>query len=402
MRWNALLLALAACNDAPPGARDDPDGTTALSGWCAVEATFRADCLVCHSASAKLGGLDLETDPHATLVNQPSIGYAATLVVPGDPAGSLLYLKVSGEVAGDLGDIMPPSGDLAASAVEAIRSWIADGADDDCVTDPTVPPNSYHPDGYLSAAVHGLEAKFQVQVCTQCHGLDLTGGAVQRSCDTCHFEATNDWRTHCTFCHGGANDDPSGAPPENIDDSLAPVVFEPHQTHVNTDLRAQLDCTECHAKPVDIFSVGHLFVGDATPGVGEVAFLGVSLGGTWDPAGSGSCSVYCHGAGLAPATVLIGSGPKGCADCHPSMKSSPADWNAMSGRHRVHLEDVGADCASCHPTTRDNTTIADGSLHLDGDPDVTVIGGTVDWNGATCSGLCHSKDHAACTWTTCP
>ena len=77
--------------------------------------------------------------------------------------------------------------------------------------DPT-PEERYHPVGYLEPELHGMDAKLQVEPCLDCHGADLLGGSSERSCDPCHDD---DWRTRCTYCHGGEESE-DGAPPRDI------------------------------------------------------------------------------------------------------------------------------------------------------------------------------------------
>lgn len=85
----------------------------------------------CHGGGS--GGLTLDPeDPgavHAALVNAPSTAAPGqTLVLPGDPDGSYLVMKLEGGSA-VVGDVMPPpSGGLDAGDVAVIRAWIADGA----------------------------------------------------------------------------------------------------------------------------------------------------------------------------------------------------------------------------------------------------------------------------------
>lgn len=102
-------------------------------GYCAVTALFDANCVACHSAGAVTGGLDLETDPRAALVDQPSANYPdRTLVVPGDPDASFLVVKVEGTQDADEGGSMPPGSSLDADSLAILRDWIADGATIDC------------------------------------------------------------------------------------------------------------------------------------------------------------------------------------------------------------------------------------------------------------------------------
>ncbi|HHO52671.1 MAG TPA: hypothetical protein ENK18_17815, partial [Deltaproteobacteria bacterium] len=105
MRSLLLALTLTACSggvDKPgtTGDSGDPTGTPAPSeGWCAVQGVFNANCMQCHSAASALGGLDLETSPYTALVGVTSQAFGRVLVQPGDPADSLLYLKMSGSRA---------------------------------------------------------------------------------------------------------------------------------------------------------------------------------------------------------------------------------------------------------------------------------------------------------------
>jgi hypothetical protein len=127
----ALALLLAACDDTTflTGGAEPVSG----EGWCGVTSIFDGSCnAACHSAAASLGELDLETDPHAALVDVPSTYPGRTLVVPGDPDGSFLMIKLEGTQAAGEGTPMPQSGALSTEALELVRQWIADGATLDC------------------------------------------------------------------------------------------------------------------------------------------------------------------------------------------------------------------------------------------------------------------------------
>lgn len=127
-----IALLLFACDDTtfppPPGG-----GTPTGVGWCGVRETFDAECVTCHSAAAALGGLDLETDPHAAIVGVESAGSPGrTLVVVGDADGSLLFRKLAGTQAGDEGGLMPPTGQVSDAVLDLFRDWIEAGADEVC------------------------------------------------------------------------------------------------------------------------------------------------------------------------------------------------------------------------------------------------------------------------------
>ncbi len=100
-------ITIAALLVTPSSAQDAP----------AIISTY---CLGCHASQVKMGGLALDT--------QEGIdkgGNHGTIVVPGKPEESRLYLMVSGKAKPS----MPADGrSLAAGEIEAIRKWIESGA----------------------------------------------------------------------------------------------------------------------------------------------------------------------------------------------------------------------------------------------------------------------------------
>jgi hypothetical protein len=256
----------------------------------------------------------------------------------------------------------------------------------------------YHPAGFEDPDLHGVQAKQQQDTCTSCHGEDLTGGTSEVSCDSCH---TEDWRTDCTFCHGGTENQ-TGAPPRDISGESTDLSFLAHTAHVTETIHSAWDCTTCHVQPDDILSDGHLFVGDTTAGEAEVDLSGgLSSSGVWD--GGGGCSnLYCHGNGLThDGEMNHTESDLGCGDCHPDINSGKAAWQDMSGQHERHL-DSGATCANCHrKTVSQDQAIVDPELHVDGDLD-TSFSSPLTYNGSTCVGSCHidgvSNSHTSEAW----
>jgi hypothetical protein len=144
---SVVVLALAACGD-----DDDDDGggpaTTATATFTRVRNEVLNNCTGCHqpgrgfpgSSSGAAGGLDLtgsNADVHARLVNvQSPLGRTpATRVAPGNPQGSLLYLKLlitnpQSSPHPTLGGGMPATdpGSLRSEDKELVRRWIQDGA----------------------------------------------------------------------------------------------------------------------------------------------------------------------------------------------------------------------------------------------------------------------------------
>ena len=149
------------------------------------------------------------------------------------------------------------------------------------------------------------------------------------------------WRTNCTFCHGGT-DSQTGAPPRDLRGATArdELAFRAHTEHLSERNHIAWDCNECHVKPVDVLSVGHVF--DDTPGASEVDFSGgLSAGGRYD--GNGGCAnMYCHGNGRTGGAYDHTNARPTCNTCHPS--------NRLGGGHGTHLRE-GVSCEYCHQDT---------------------------------------------------
>ncbi|HNH50704.1 MAG TPA: hypothetical protein PKY30_26960, partial [Myxococcota bacterium] len=279
-----MLFLLLACNNGP--GKDSPvDSSPQVEeqGYCAVLTVLDSECVFCHSAGdSPPGGLNLATDPHAATVGVASVGYPGqTLVVPGDPDNSLLYLKMT-DASGSWGSSMPPSGMLGAAQTDVIRSWIADGASEACDSPDSGGSGTYHPEGWEDPTQHGMAAKLGEDTCVSCHGSDLGGAGTGVSCDDCHEAG---WRTNCTFCHGGT-DNNTGAPPVDIRNGQSNVMTAAHTAHVEGTLHAPFACTECHEERTDVLSPGHFLVGDSSPAVAEVLFTaGLSPAASWNGSG---------------------------------------------------------------------------------------------------------------------
>ncbi len=400
-----VLLSQIACttDKAAPAPTDsvatDSAGTvdtaTTGPGWCAVNALFRAQCNACHSASGHAGGLDLATDPLGAMVGHASSAYAGrTLVVAGDPDASFLVVKLEDTQGAGEGGVMPPRGALPAADIALVRAWIAAGATESCGGgNDTSPPTQYHPDGWAAPTRHGMDAKYQRDTCTTCHGADLTGGSSGVSCDSCHAAG---WRTNCTFCHGGTETS-GGAPPRDIDNLGTSLAFGPHTTHVTGTDHHAYTCTECHLTPASATSPGHFIVGDSTPGVAEVFMAdGLSSAGRY---ATGSCSnLYCHGNGRTGSGAVASTATVSCGSCHGVHASGESAWSRMSGEHHKHVNDANLTCDTCHGTVVDNhDRIVGADLHVNGTKEVVLPAG-ITWSGSTCTGTCHGENHRARHW----
>ncbi|MCB9683153.1 MAG: hypothetical protein H6733_16935 [Alphaproteobacteria bacterium] len=263
-----------------------------------------------------------------------------------------------------------------------------------------------HPPGYDAPDVHGLDANLQRTDCRTCHGADLTGGPHAPGCDSCHsLNGHPDWRTDCTFCHGGSGGDTTGAPPQDIDNTVTTqlLAFMAHRIHLDPTRHATYTCGTCHGVATDLYTQapadpGHIF--DGTPGRSEVAFTGIATGGAW-VAGTSTCTnQYCHGNGQNTVSIADGTTSLSCHNsCHADRTSTSDAWQRMSGNHKHHLEQ-GYACAECHADVTDSSqTIIGPALHVDGDPDIAFLNTNVTLNAnGTCSGTCHGERHQNERW----
>ena len=128
-RLSALALGLSiAC--APEG--DDPEVVPPTFTELR-ERVLTPSCVfaACHKGASPAGGLGLEGDAHAALVDAPSTALPdRTLVVPGVPEDSYLLEKLESSMPG-AGDPMPPTASLSEERLDLVRSWIEAGARED-------------------------------------------------------------------------------------------------------------------------------------------------------------------------------------------------------------------------------------------------------------------------------
>ena len=139
----SLLLAAPACG---PGGEGSPDGGN--DGGVTYEPTYESisqnilkGCAAsksCHAADNLIQEIVLDpATAYDTMLNDPTKDLPNwNYVVPGDPAASYLYLKLTGdfeqacaqEGVTDCGERMPLNGQLPQAAIDAVREWIASGA----------------------------------------------------------------------------------------------------------------------------------------------------------------------------------------------------------------------------------------------------------------------------------
>ena len=136
MRALAVAILVAGC-----GADEaTPDAIPLEPTFASIRANIlQPRCaLPCHSDIEPPAGLDMETDPYAALVNVPAAGQMCEAsgldrIEPGDPAASLLYLKITAkrdDVDPVCGEGMPQGArpSLSDQEIAVIEQWILAGA----------------------------------------------------------------------------------------------------------------------------------------------------------------------------------------------------------------------------------------------------------------------------------
>jgi predicted CxxxxCH...CXXCH cytochrome family protein len=247
---------------------------------------------------------------------------------------------------------------------------------------------SEHPAGWNAGSQHGVSFFESTANCASCHGSDFNGGTSGISCNQCHTNETSNWKTDCTFCHGGS-DNQSGAPPFGVlgETDVSSNAVGAHSAHVqSSSSHSGYDCITCHTKPSSFDNTGHI---DGNSGA-EVNFN--SLAGNNATYSNGSCStLYCHGNGRSNSASVswVSNIGQNCDSCHAYYDNS----NNLSGEHEKHIKDKNMECSECHKNViNSSNVIINKALHINGSPDVSMDNGT--YSGGSCSDLvgCHGSE----------
>lgn len=119
----AAVVAASGCGDA--GVAGPPERIAVLEAD-----VFATSCAFtsCHGTVTPRMGLSLVAPVHAAVVGQPSTEVPGRMrVVPGDPAASYLFEKISSDKPA-VGARMPPGQPLPAAVIQSVRRWIESGA----------------------------------------------------------------------------------------------------------------------------------------------------------------------------------------------------------------------------------------------------------------------------------
>ena len=111
-----------------------------------VQPIFRQNCVGCHGPSQQMNGFRLDRRRDALR------GGTATVIGPGNSAGSRLYLRLIGNA---FGTQMPPTGALPPSQVATIKAWIDQGAEwPDAASGEEAPPAPDPTAMHMAALLH--------------------------------------------------------------------------------------------------------------------------------------------------------------------------------------------------------------------------------------------------------
>ena len=290
-----------------------------------------------------------------------------------------------------------------------------------------------HPDGWVSA--HGQYAAPDGSLCMDCHGDDLAGGISGVSCST-----------DAVGCHSGG---PAFHPADWLDSSLTGNAWH-GDAYTNGFLVNGIDdCSDCHEPPALDDPVGgkciicHFTIsGGRSPGgwahadtgTGHSSYAGSSeetvcvnchdinisfgnqpschnchdvvihavpnLGHEQSVSTSGQFTTLCSTCHAISGTSPNASAPL-CVSCHTeSSPYSGANCTSChgeppnSGEHGEH--DGEADCDECHQGAGSGSGL---NHFYDGVPvDVVFSVSGFTFNGSSCNGTCHSRDHDNDNW----
>ncbi|MEW6061895.1 MAG: CxxxxCH/CxxCH domain-containing protein [Bacteroidota bacterium] len=238
-----------------------------------------------------------------------------------------------------------------------------------------VKETGFHGAGFVNPSSENFHGKliqtrnYEIQGCTNCHGIDYNGGSANKSCNTCHNKPNGP--ENCTTCHGSVN----AAPPKDLADNTSPTArgVGAHQKHIlGGTLGSAVACSECHVVPQKIYSAGHI---DNSLRA-EVRFDSTSsiyrTNATYNAANVSCTNTYCHGnfnGGNAGRTVTwtdTAATVVACGTCHGDATKATVKEKAFPQSGHTAAT-VTSDCSTCHRAVVDaSLNIINPSKHING------------------------------------
>ena len=130
-----LVIGMLVLGCSSYGTNGDDNSGPVEAKFSAIQSEiFNKSCALsgCHDSGSKQAGLNLSAgQAYSNLVNVPSSEKPNILrVKPNDAANSYLVMKIEG-AAGISGSRMPIGGSLSSEKIDAIKTWINNGAKND-------------------------------------------------------------------------------------------------------------------------------------------------------------------------------------------------------------------------------------------------------------------------------
>ncbi len=279
------------------------------------------------------------------------------------------------------------------------------------------PPTAIpHPIPFKAAALHGPMAKSDLVFCQICHGtaggpgsnprFNVPVGTMPSGCEECHVPlaahppfspaapapfntmTSVPWVGHstagnmasaCVLCHGATLRGPA-------EGGVGPACTSCHTALQAGILPIPGTCTSCHGKPP---AVGSHTIHNSLAGITDACAtchngagsgtirhnngtIDVSFATPFNARGStavfnadNSCTnVSCHGGITTPAWGGSINVATDCASCHTrgTAAQTPQYNSYYSGRHALHLDQIGLICSDCH----DMSVSSGGASHFSG------------------------------------
>jgi len=375
----SALLALAGCD-----ARSNKLGQYVCFDSYAqgIGPILQRNCAACHGATEAKG--DYRVDSYqAAIARRPD---GARRVQAGN-ASSPLLLAARGELPG--GHVAIPAADIA-----ELDAWVVE-----CALKPK--PYINHTNGWMdpgnSDQFHGMvlrRAIYNLSGCRGCHGADLSGGAVNVACTSCHTSGV----MACNMCHGNAA---NAAPARDLNYLTSPtlVTVGAHQAHVTDGPEhAAFGCEVCHFTPTYPEEEGHYQVGGKLlePPVPVIVKSGALGTFAWDGTAATCTNSYCHApfpdanaSLIVPVWNKVGQGQAACGTCHGNPPAAHSPNTECNTCHRptyvgalpnsplhvngeVNLAAPAGSCVGCHGSGNSPAPPID--LHGRSDPALQTVG----------------------------
>jgi hypothetical protein len=255
----------------------------------------------------------------------------------------------------------------------------------------TSPELQVHGSGWIdtsSANFHGnfiQSTNYNLNTCTQCHGVNYEGGTSNNSCRKCHSGPGGP--ENCATCHGMP---PAPDRYGNTSSTARGVgAHKIHYTGTGTISATPMVCNDCHHMPNGVSDTAHITAtGYAQVYISNLGILqtnGVAPSTSYSQSTLKCTNTFCHGnwtlpkSGLASDSVFSGTVMTGGLTNAPVWNGGPSQ--AVCGTCHVipptgHTPSSSSNCYTCHGDVMNASgVISNKAKHMNGKID--LAGGVV-------------------------